>query len=204
MWRRRVLFAALLAGAIAAGVVAATRSPGPGSSGQSGSGGALSAGRGGSVRIDPAGAIGPLRMNRSSKAQVIAWAGTPSVDAYGRYTRVNPRYEVLGYRCARGAVTKKYWTGYPVDCRTAFYMVGGRLSFFLTYDPRFSADGVRVGTPEQRAERLLHRQAASGCSVGIGLQGKRTSLTVALTGKGDSVSGLFLHGLNDPHVTDCF
>jgi hypothetical protein len=212
MRRRRLFLGAVALAAIAAAMVAATRPPGgPGSSGS----GALSGpGRAGSVRIDNAGMIGSLQMNRSTLAQVIAFAGRPSVERrhHDRYVA----YTVLGYGCAEGPGTKKYWASYPIACRTSFYLVDGRLSLFITQDPRFAlAGGVRIGTPTARAERVLHRRAFSGCNDAIGVQGKQTRLALPLAGGnvhvvgkklsvvGGRVEGIYLHGRRDPGVTDC-
>jgi hypothetical protein len=213
MRRRRLLVAAVVLVAIAAGAAMATRPPG--NPAPSGSGGALSGpGRVGSVRIDPAGAIGSLQMNRSTAAQVIAFAGRPSVERrhHDRYVA----YTVLGYGCAEGAGTQRYWASYPIACRTSFYLVDGRLSLFITQDPRFAlAGGVRIGTPTARAEGVLHRRAFSGCNDAIGVQGKQTRLALPLAGgklhvvgkkpyvDGGRVDGIYLHGRRDPGVTDC-
>ncbi|HJQ74591.1 MAG TPA: hypothetical protein VJ814_06880 [Gaiellaceae bacterium] len=206
MRRRRLLVVTVaLAALTLAGSVVATRSPGgPGSAGPPGNLGLLSApGRAGSVRIDPEGAIGPLQMNRSTLAQVVAYAGEPSVLRAARGDG-QTRYRVLGYACRPGAGTEKYWSSYPIACRTAFYLVGGRLSLFITQDPRFAeAAGVGIGTPTKRAEQLLHQRAFSGCVSGIRLQGKRAWTTVALGGGGGRVVGFYLHGLRSPGVTDC-
>jgi hypothetical protein len=156
----------------------------------------------GAVRIDPDGAIGPLQINRSSLGQVIAYAGTADVFRVAKGDR-GVGYEVLGYQCAPGAGAERYWSAYPIACRTSFYLVRGRLSLFITRDRRFAeAAGVRIGTPTKRAERLLHRRALFGCVGAIRLQGKRVWTTVAL-GRGGRVDAFYLHGRRDPGVTDC-
>jgi len=209
MRRRRLLIAAAVV-AIAAGSAFAMRAPG--GPGPTGSGGALSgAGRVGSVRIDAGGRVGPLRMNRSTLAQVIAFAGRPDLDRSHL-----DKYQVLGYGCSPGAGTVKNWSVDPVACRTSFYLVGGRLSLFITEDPRFAeVAGVRIGTTTGQAERLLHRKAYSGCNDAIGLRGKQTRLALPLDGGklhivgkklyvvGGHGSAFYLHGRRDPGVTDC-
>lgn len=208
MRRRRLLVVAvLLTAAAAVGSVYATRSPGgPGSGGRPGGHGALSApGRTGSVPIDAGGAVGPLQMNRSSRRQVIAWAGKPSVL---RTARENGRteYVVLGYACKPGAGTEGYWTAYPIACQTSFYFVDRKLSLFITEDPRFAASGVVVGTPMTQAERLLHARAHSGCVSAIGLEGKQTRLTVSLGGGPHGpaqVNAFYVHGSRNTSATDC-
>jgi hypothetical protein len=155
-----------------------------------------------------------LQMNRSTQAQVIAFAGRPSIL---RVARDDGRiaYQVLGYGCLARAGTKKYWSSYPIECRTTFYFVDGRLSLFITQDRRFAeAGGVRIGTPTKRAERLLHQRGYSGCVAAIRLQRKRSWLTVSLGGKiqtvgaarslvGGYVDGFYLHGRRNTGATDC-
>jgi hypothetical protein len=217
--RRRLLVAAglvLVVAGTAAGVSATRSSGGPGSPGPSGTGtGLLSEpGRVGSVRIDPAGAIGPLRINRSSRAQVIAYAGEPSLFRIGKGDR-GTTYEALGYGCAPGAGTGKYWSESLIGCRTDFYLVDGRLSLFFTQDRRFvEAAGIRIGAPELRAERLLRQTAIYGCAADLHVGNKRAWLTVALSGGkirtlgttsylvGGHVRDFLFHGRLDPGVTD--
>jgi hypothetical protein len=212
MRRRRLLLlaAVLIAIATAASVIAALSPGGPGSGPPNG-GGALSArARVGAVRIDPAGAVGPLHVNRSGRAQVIAWAGLPDVDRHGG------NYEVLAYGCPSGVATKKDWSEYLVPCRTSFYLVGGRLSLFFTQDRRFAeAAGVRIGTPTKQAESLLHRRAFASCTDAISLRNEHAWLTVSLGGGrpqpdgttnrlvGGRVDGFYLLGRRNPRVTDC-
>lgn len=208
--RRRRLLIAVAAVAIAAGSAFAMGAPGrPGSNG---GGGALSGpGRVGSVRIDGGGRVGPLHMNRSTLAQVVAFAGKPDLDQ-----SYLDKYRVLGYGCAAGAGTVTNWNVDPVACRTSFYLVGGRLSLFITQDRRFAeVAGVRIGTSTGRAERLLHRKAFSGCNDAIGLHSKQARLSLPLTGGrphivgtklyvvGGRVEAFYLHGRRDPGVTDC-
>jgi hypothetical protein len=212
MRRRRLFVVAVLLVAIAGSVTVARWPSGPGS-GPPGGGLLSSPGRVGVVRIDPAGAIGPLHVNRSGRAQVIAWAGAPQVDRHGRS---DARYEVLAYGCPQGTATKRYWSAYLVPCQTAFYLVDGKLSLFFTQDRRFAeAAGVRIGTPTKQAERLLRKRALAACTDAIGLQGEHSSMTVTLDGGkphtvgnvnylvGGHVGGFYLHGERNPGVTDC-
>ena len=208
MRRRRLLVAAvLLTAGVAAGFFVVSRSPGgPGSGGPPGEHGALSApGRIGSVRIDAAGAVGPLQMNRSGRAQVLGWAGMPSVVRTAKENG-HIQYVVLGYACKAGAGTEKYWAAYAIACQTSFYLVDRKLSLFITEDPRFATSGVVVGMPTQQAERLLHQRASSGCTMAIGLEGKHTRLTVAMAGGPHGpahVSAFYLHGSRNTGATDC-
>lgn len=110
-----------------------------------------------SVRITAAGGIGPLRMDVSTAAAVVAFAGRPAVERRG----------ALGYdfRSGRG------WRLAPNSpaCRTVFWIVArtGKLGDFYTADPKYELDGIRVGTDSATAERVLHQRLYDGCEANL-------------------------------------
>ena len=163
------------------------------------------------VSVD--GSVGALRVDRSSRAQVIAHAGKPDADLHGRGD--GSRYEVLGYGCPRHIPPLR---DYLIDCRTAYYLVRGRLGLFFTQEKPYSeSHGVRVGMPTARAERLLHRKVYEGCGAYLFQDSKAASLTVEFAGGrtrilhsgrlllvGGHVNAFYLHSSDrDPGVTDC-
>jgi hypothetical protein len=128
------------------------------------------------------GRIGPLQMDRSTRADVIAFAGHPDAERRGRYSNFPP-YRALGYDC-----TKERDRGFPLDnrtsCKTVFFVNQrtGRLGNFYTESSEFSErHGVRIGMRTAKAERLLHQIVYVGCEEDIHLGG-RSGLTVAFTG----------------------
>jgi hypothetical protein len=128
------------------------------------------------------GRIGPLQMDRSTRADVIAFAGRPDAEGRGRYSSFSP-YRVLGYDC-----TTVRDRGFPLDnrmwCKTVFFVNQrtGRLGNFFTESSDFSErHGVRIGMETAKAERLLHQIVYVGCEADIHLGG-RLGLTFAFTG----------------------
>lgn len=123
----------------------------------------------GSVHLSATGRIGPLHLDRSTRAEVVAFAGTPQVEAhmYGYFQKGDP-LDALGYSCAgtyrsRGIRLAKgkppcldvFW----IDVRT------GKLGNAYLAGRRFvDAHGIRVGTSSATAERLLHQTLVSGCT----------------------------------------
>jgi hypothetical protein len=159
------------------------------------------------------GSVGPLRIDRSGRAQVIAYAGKPDADLRSRGD--TSRYEVLGYGCPRHIRPLR---DYLIPCRTAFYVVRGRLGLFFTRGKLYSeSHGVRIGMPTGRAERLLHLKVYEGCEANLGLQSTKARLTIGFTGGrtrtlhsgrlllvGGHVDAFYLHSNDrDPGVTDC-
>lgn len=159
--------------------------------------------RGADRVIDPAtGHIDRLRIHRSSRGDVIAFAGRPEADwrwpgMRGVRLAVGyPAYEALGYDCARGTAAARRLPGeaYPdaelPPCKTVFFLASrtGRLMSFTTTDRRYSeTHGVHVGMSTAEAERLLHRRVrAIGCNyadIQLGALGPRsTLLLVQFTG----------------------
>jgi len=165
--------------------------------------------------ISVGGTVGPLQLDRSDRAQVIAYAGKPDADLHSRGDA--SRYEVLGYGCPRHVRP-------PLDslinCRTGFYLVRGKLGLFFTLvrKPYSESHGLRIGTPTARAERLLHRRIPLGphCGPEVELQSKRARLAIFFSGGnsnsyhpggllvGGHVDSFYLHSKDrDPGVTDC-
>jgi hypothetical protein len=121
-----------------------------------------------SVLVTPAGKIGPLRVDESTRADVIAFAGKPESERRGRYDDYPP-FDALGYGCnGRRAATKD---GVP-GCETVFYLdaKSGRLAILNTGEPRYvESHGVGAGTTTQVAERRLHARVRVGCADSIRL-----------------------------------
>jgi hypothetical protein len=124
--------------------------------------------------LSQSGRIGPLRMDVSTRAGVIAFTGHPDAERQGRYSS-GPPYSALGYDCS-----KKRDYGWPILrstwCKTVFFVNRrtGRLGNFYTESSRFSErHGVRIGMHTAKAERLLHQLVYVGCEEDIRLGGMR-------------------------------
>ena len=165
------------------------------------------------VTVSVSGRIGPLRVDVSRRAAVVAFAGHPDTEQVGR-ANDSERYDALGYDCGSSAGPQ----GIPLvnrrpRCRSVFFVEArtGRLGLFYTADARYvEAHGVRVGMPTRAAERLLGRRLHEGCGPNIFLRSSRAGLTISFTGrtsnleKGGHVAELVLHGLHhDPGVFEC-
>jgi hypothetical protein len=121
-------------------------------------------------------------MDVSTRADVIGFAGRPDAERPGRYSIYNP-YRALGYDCSA-----KRDSGWPLAnriwCKTVFFVNRrtGRLGDFYTESSRYyERDGVHIGTPSAKAERLVHRFVYVGCEQDIHL-GAAHGLTVAFDG----------------------
>ncbi|HEX6699609.1 MAG TPA: hypothetical protein VF101_02670 [Gaiellaceae bacterium] len=166
------------------------------------------------------GRVGPLHLDESRRADIVAHAGRPDVEIKGRGDN-GVRYDALGYECT----SKASRTGLPLRgdsrahgayCRTAFYVDSrtGRLETFFTTASSYSeSHGVRVGMPTATAERLLRKPRKVGCESDIYLYGSRATLTVAFVGGkaqenlrvlGGHVFGFVLHSKRwDAALFDC-
>ena len=179
------------------------------------------------VIISSDGRIGPLRMDGSTHADVIAFAGKPDSQQHAVEAGSMP-YVGLGYGCS----AKRGIDVFPLletaragrigpSCRTIFWINKrtGRLGDFFTSSGRYQeSHGVRVGMKTAEAERLLHRRAYVGCEENIYLGKRNASLTVAFDGGhphklrgssglhliGGHVYAFTLHGLHsDVGIFDC-
>ncbi len=166
------------------------------------------------------GRIGPLKVDRSSATDVIAYAGSPDVDVGGVEYGGTP-YRALGYDCSREPSDDLF----PVletpragrhgpSCKTVFWINSRtrRLGDVYTSSNHYSEEhGVRIGMKTASAERLLHVRAVVGCGAAIFPGGRRGIVTVALDGgfTGSSLNGghvyaFALHGgRSDIGIFDC-
>jgi hypothetical protein len=179
--------------------------------------------------ISQTGRIGPLHMDRTTPADVIAFAGRPDAERTGAegIGPGVPRFRALGYGCSKKPNDAAFGLVYPSNgrpgpfCRTVFWInqQTGRLGDFYTASARYSeAHGVRIGMRTEKAERLLHKRVDSGCSDLIYLGRPHADLTIefnggtqqtvagstALTILGGHVEAFALHGpRSEVGVFDC-
>jgi hypothetical protein len=103
--------------------------------------------------------IGSLRIDVSTRAAIVAFAGTPDVTVTGKSSWQGvPRFHALAYGCSRtsapGLDRLGHWS-----CRTVYYVNSrtARLVAFFTESPGFrTADGIRPGMAQNAADRLEH------------------------------------------------
>ncbi len=176
------------------------------------------------VGISEKGRIGPLRMERSSRANVIAFLGRPDAERRGSEFG-GPPFRALGYECSRShkddafplVETSRGRSG--PSCRTVFWINErtGTLGDFYTTSRRYSeSHGVRIGMKTAEAEHLLGQRVFVGCEASIPLG--KLPLTIAFSGGaprtthpssalhliGGHVYAFVLHGLSsDVGIFDC-
>jgi hypothetical protein len=159
--------------------------------------------------ISQTGRIGPLRLDRSTRADVIAFAGRPDAERRGA-EGIGPgaqAFRALGYDCSDKSNDDAFGLAYPPNghagpfCRTVFWINRrtGRLGDFYTTSPRYSeSHGVRIGMKTAEAERLTHERAYVGCGESIFVGPGGRDLTIAFDGgtprKLPSSNGLHLVG----------
>lgn len=126
---------------------------------------------GGAGNVTASGHVGPLRLHRSTSADVIAFAGTPDSEQQATTYNVNE----LGYDCS-------ILYGQP-DCKTTFYISSssGKLIEFSTESVNYTALGrIHIGSSTRRAEQVAHTRATSGCLDAIYVLNPRAKITFTL------------------------
>jgi hypothetical protein len=162
--------------------------------------------------VRASGQIGPLHVDRSGEAAVIAFAGKPDATATGTAPGYD-RYRALGYGCrgkgfdAEARIVGQCQTVFFVDQRTR------KLETFSTSSPQYSeSHGVRIGMKQADAERLLHKRLTVGCTTALSFASPTGSLSIDFGGgvehgtaiKGAHVDAFIVHGhLRDAGVFDC-
>jgi hypothetical protein len=166
--------------------------------------------------VTATGRIGPLHVDTSNRAAVIAFAGQPESERRGRYSIYRP-FDALGYGCKGKRVTDAQGTP---RCKTIFYLDArsGRLAILYSEDARFfDPHGVHVGTPQAVAERRLHQRVVSGCFDGLSFTTKSGFLVMWFYGGklvtrrhrlshlvGGHVGLIVVHSVRlNPGVLDC-
>jgi hypothetical protein len=166
------------------------------------------------ILVTPAGQIGPLHLDESTRADVIEFAGRPESERRGRYV-ADPPFDALGYGChGRSAASKD---GVP-GCETVFYLDArtNELAILNTSDPRYAdSHGVGAGTPTEPAERRLHMRVRVGCADSIVLSTRTGFLFLwfyddkirnqpKLHAVGGHVGEVIVHSVHlNPGVLDC-
>jgi hypothetical protein len=166
-----------------------------------------------SVVVTPTGRVGPLHVDRSDRAHVIAFAGRPDSERRGRYSDYPP-FDALGYGCEGKTATSA--DGIP-RCKTVFYLDvrSGKLELLITEDDRYVAlDGVHTGMATATVEHALHRRVLLGCETDLVFQTRAAYLVIGFSGGttprsrrhlvGGRVGFLVVHSLRrNPGVLDC-
>ena len=104
-------------------------------------------------------------MDRSGRAAVIAFAGTPDAESIGSAFG-GPEVDALGYACGRSETTTEGPVGNGTYCRTVFYIdvASGTLEQFFTITGSYSDNhGIRVGVSTADATHRSHTPATIGC-----------------------------------------
>lgn len=164
------------------------------------------------VVVTASGRVGPLRVDESGRADVVAFAGRPESERRGRYNPYPP-YDALGYGCRGKPATDR--TGFPA-CKTVFYLDARsrRLELFYTDDGRYAdVHGVHVGMRTATAEHLLHQRVLVGCDAYLFFLTRPAYLVMWFDGRtrgasrhvvGGHVGFLVVHSRRrNPGVLDC-
>ena len=135
------------------------------------------------ILVTSGGRIGPLKLDVSDRASVIAFAGKPDGTNTGEYLPDYGPFEALGYRCRGRRATDR--GGFP-SCATVFYInhATQRLEEFYTSERRYSGPAaVHVGMSAAEAQRRLHRRLLKvGCVPAFTLRSRPARLTIDFKG----------------------
>lgn len=155
---------------------------------------AFAAAHGGAGRITLSGKVGPLQLDRSTRADVISFAGRPDETATGNFhaSPASPGYRALAYRCRPGNPV--------VSCQTVFFMNARtrRLVGFTTTSRRYSFRGARTGMTTAAAGRRMRERPVFGCLSGFQLFSTRTRASLVGTVSGGRLTTLSVESNRDP------
>jgi hypothetical protein len=142
------------------------------------------------------GAIGPLRIDRSTAVQIQAFAGRADYIGAGALRpsiREFAPYVAFGYDCTRESGGIPTLTGDSHEvCRTVYFVDqrNGKLAGFSTVSPNFrTVAGTRAGATVASAKAKEHGYYMSEVPIALNERTPRIWLSVD-TGDGRRVSGL--------------
>ena len=146
------------------------------------SGSAAAAGGSGVVAVT--GQVGKLQIDKSNRADVLAFAGTPDVEVKQRVLGF-PSYDALGYDCSDTETANNFPIGNSGPyCVTIFFtdIASHSLEDFVSSSASYhERSGVRIGTSVADAQRLLKRQVLRGCGVVLKVDGAKAALRINFT-----------------------
>jgi hypothetical protein len=148
---------------------------------------------GGGGVITLSGAIGAVKLDVSTEADVIAQLGAPEATADDNFHFPGAaEYKALGYGCtktqARNAVELGYGRSTGPYCRTIYYinLARGVLGSFWTTSHAFhTARGTHPGVATGEAVRNERRPAANGCYIGLTETSRRLTLVLDVAGNSE-------------------
>jgi len=155
--------------------------------------------RGGSGLVTSYGRIGPLKIDTSSRAQVITFAGRPAAELRRPKSGFTGSYDALGYSCSKRKVDGDVSlpTKAAPNCRTFFFInrETGKLATFITTVSAYHEEhGVRPEMATATAERRLHRRVVEGCATDIYIYRRATRLTIEFAHGRTQASGHVVGG----------
>lgn len=130
---------------------------------------------GGAGDVTTSGRVGPLQLHRSTRADVVAFAGPPESEQESTTYEVNE----LGYGCT-------FESGYA-NCQTTFYLDlhHGTLIEFWTKSSHYTALGaIHIGSSTRVAERVSRQPATAGCLEAIYVVNTRAKISLVVMLKG--------------------
>jgi hypothetical protein len=161
------------------------------------------------VVVSAIGRIGPLRVDRSTSADISRYVGAPTFTGKGtpaaNFRPFAPSFVALGYQCSRRWVdTRGINPGgvraTHVWCRTVYFLSArtGKLAGFWTDSPTFrTPNGSRPGMRQATADRLERSHAYAHALTGISLSGRDANLFIENAGCKLATPG------GDPQRTPC-
>ena len=140
---------------------------------------------GGAGTLTVGGKVGPLQIDKSNRAAVVAFAGKPDAEVQS-ITYGLSKYDALGYGCSTTSANDNFTLGNDGPyCQTVFFIDTAHktLEDFITTSSGYHlTNGIRIGTTVSAAQRLLHQRADRSCLVVLKVDGPNALFRISFTG----------------------
>jgi len=140
---------------------------------------------GGAGKITVGGKIGPLQIDKSNRAAVVAFAGKPDAEIQS-ITYGLSKYDALGYGCSTTSANDNFTLGNDGPyCQTVFFIDVAHKSledFITTSSSYHLSDGIHIGSTISAAQRALHARVDRSCLAVLKVDGAHALFRISFTG----------------------
>jgi hypothetical protein len=147
--------------------------------------GAAAQAAGGNGVISAAGVVGKLQIDKSTRADVLAFAGKPDAEVNNERVFGYHSYDAVGYDCSDKEANDNFTLGNSGPyCKTMFVIdiPSHSLEDFATTSSAYHVRGVSIGTAVSAAQRALRTKVDRSCLVVLKTETAKAKLRIDFVG----------------------
>jgi hypothetical protein len=141
---------------------------------------------GGDGVISASGVVGKLQIDKSTRAEVLAFAGKPDAEVNNERVFGYRSYDAVGYDCSDRQANDNFTLGNSGPyCKTMFVIdiPSHTLEDFATTTSSYHVSGVSIGTSVSAAQRALRTKVDRSCLVVLKTETAKAKLRIDFVGR---------------------